>query len=151
MAQSLSQVYLHVVFSTKLREPLLKPKRLRMDVHSYMAATLNNLKCTAITVGGIEDHVHFLCRLGRNVKIAELIRDVKKASSGMLHDRSAALRDFHWQAGYGAFSISPSHVAAVTSYIRNQEEHHRRVGFQDEYRRLLKKYEIEYDERYVWD
>ena len=151
MPQSLSQVYLHVVFSTKHRAPWLKTQRLQADVHAYLAATLNNLECPAIVVGGIEDHVHFLCRLSRNIKIADLVRDVKKASSGMLHGRSAALADFHWQAGYGAFSISPSHLPAVTNYIRNQEEHHRRVGFQDEYRRLLTKYEIEYDERYVWD
>ena len=151
MPQSLAKVYLHVVFSTKNRQPFLKPKRLRTDVHSYLAGTLNNLECPAIIVGGIEDHIHFLCRLSRTVTIADLVRDVKKASSGMLHDRSKSLAGFQWQAGYGAFSISPSHVTAVTNYIRNQEEHHRRVGFQDEYRRLLKKYEVEYDERYVWD
>src|SRR5262245_39910595 len=124
MAQSLAQVYLHLVFSTRLREPRLKPKRLRMDVHAYMAGTLNNMQCPAIVVGGIEDHVHVLCRFNRSASIADLVRDLKKASSAMLHDRSAALRDFHWQAGYGAFSISPSHVTAVTNYIRNQEEHH---------------------------
>src|SRR4029434_9907961 len=151
MAQDLSHVYLHVVYTTTHRQPQLKSKRLHTDVHAYLAATLNKLECPAISVGGVEDHVHFLCRLYRNVTRAAWVRDVKKASSGMLHDRSTSLADFHWQAGYGPFSISHSHVTAVSNYIQNQDEHYRRVGFQDEYRRLLKKYEIDYDERYVWD
>jgi REP element-mobilizing transposase RayT len=151
MPQSLAQVYLHIVFSTKHRQPFLKPKALRTDVHAYLAATLSNLDCPAILVGGVDDHVHALCRLGRTITIANLVRDVKKASSSMLHDRSQALHQFAWQSGYGAFSISPSHVDAVTRYVANQEEHHRTETFQDEFRRLLKKYGIEYDERYVWD
>jgi REP-associated tyrosine transposase len=85
------------------------------------------------------------------VTVADLARDIKKASSSMLNDRGGALKGFHWQNGYGAFSVSPSHVEPLTVYIQNQEEHHRRESFQDEYRRLLKKYGLEFDERYVWD
>jgi putative transposase len=110
MPQSLAQVYLHIVFSTKNRYPWLKSKQLQADVHAYLAATLNNLECPCLIAGGVEDHVHLLCRLGRTATIADVVRDVKKASSSMLHDRSGALRDFHWQSGYGAFSIIPSHV-----------------------------------------
>jgi putative transposase len=121
-----------------------------MSTH-YLAATLNNLDCPALLVGGVEDHIHALCRLGRQITIANLIRDIKKASSSMLHDRSPQLRRFAWQSGYGAFSISPSHVPALMRYIENQEEHHKTETFQDEFRRLLRKYGIEYDERYVWD
>jgi REP element-mobilizing transposase RayT len=151
MPQSLAQVYLHIVFSTKLRRPFLKSKELRIDVHAYLAATLNNVECPALIVDGVEDHIHALCRLGRKITIANLIRDIKKSSSSMLHDRSAALRQFAWQSGYGAFSISPSHIPALTRYIENQEEHHKTETFQGEFRRLLRKYGIDYDERYVWD
>ena len=151
MAQSLAQGYLHIVFSTEDRYPWLKNKALREDVHAYLASTLNNMDCPCLIAGGVEDHVHILCRLGRQTTIANLVRDIKKASSSMLHDRDTKLQDFHWQNGYGAFSISPSHVAPLRRYIANQEEHHRRETFQDEFRRLLAKYEIEYDERYVWD
>jgi putative transposase len=151
MPQSLAQVYLHIVFATKERYPWLKSKELREDVHAYLAGTLNNMDCPCVIAGGVEDHVHILCRLGRTVAIANVVRDIKKASSGMLHDRGEALRGFHWQNGYGAFSISPAHVEALTAYIRDQAEHHREISFQDEYRRLLKKYGLEFDERYVWD
>jgi putative transposase len=151
MPQSLAQIYLHIVFSTKHRYPWLKPKQLQSDLHAYLAAMLNNMQCPCLIAGGVEDHVHILCRLGRTTTIADLVRDIKKASSSMLTDRSEALRGFHWQNGYGAFSISPSHVEALVAYIHNQEQHHRRESFQDEYRRLLAKYGLEYDERYVWD
>ena len=151
MPQSLAQIYLHIVFSTKDRVPWLKRNALQHDVHAYLAATLNNMDCPCLIAGGVEDHVHILCRLGRQTTIANLVRDVKKACSSMLHDRNGALRDFHWQNGYGAFSISPSHVEALKRYIANQEEHHRRETFQDEFRRLLRKFAAEFDERYVWD
>jgi len=109
------------------------------------------MQCPCLIAGGVEDHVHILCRLARTIAIADVVRDIKKASSSMLTDRGEALRGFHWQNGYGVFSVSPSHVEALTAYIRNQEEHHRQETFQDEFRRLLKKYGLDYDERYVWD
>lgn len=151
MPQSLAQVYLHIVFSTKHRYPWLKSKQLQGEVHAYLAATLNNLGCPCLVVGGIEDHVHLLCRLSRSITIADIVRDIKRASSSMLTDRGREFHGFHWQNGYGAFSISPSHVEALIAYIRNQEEHHRQETFQEEFRRLLMKYGLEFDERYVWD
>src|SRR5437773_1492617 len=151
MPQSLAQVYLHVVFSTKNRYPWLKGNRLQADVHAYISSTLNNMECPCLITGGVEDHVHTLCRFGRTLSIADLVRDIKRASSSMLNDRGGVLSAFHWQSGYGAFSVSPSHVDALKAYIRNQEEHHRQENFQDEYRRLLKKYGLEFDEQYVWD
>jgi putative transposase len=99
----------------------------------------------------VDDHVHILCRLSRTTTIADLIRDLKRASSGWIKREPAALADFDWQDGYGAFSISPSHVEGLKAYIRDQEQHHRRETFQDEFRRLMRKYGIEFDERYVWD
>jgi REP element-mobilizing transposase RayT len=124
---------------------------LRADLHAYISATLNNLGCPCLITGGVADHIHTLCRLGRQTTIADIVRDIKKASSSMLHDRDPSLRGFHWQNGYGAFSVSPSHVELLVEYIKNQEEHHRSESFQDEFRRLLKKYGLEFDERYVWD
>ena len=149
MPQSLAQVYLHLVFSTKNRQPLLVNPSIRQECHAYLAGTCNARGSPSLIVGGVADHVHLLCTLAREEAIAVLIRELKRESSKML--KTKGLASFYWQAGYGAFSVSPSHVAAVKEYIRNQEVHHQRVSFQDEFRRLLAKYGIAYDERYVWD
>jgi putative transposase len=100
---------------------------------------------------GVADHVHILCRLSRTMSIADLVAELKRESSKWIKVRDPRLAKFHWQDGYGAFSISPSHVEALQEYIRTQEEHHRHEGFQAEFRRILEKYEVEFDERYVWD
>ncbi len=149
MPQSLARVYLHLVFSTKNRQPFLADKDLRGQCHAYLAGTCKARGSPSILVGGVQDHVHILCTLSREESIAVLIRELKRESSKALKEKGAA--GFYWQAGYGAFSVSPGHVAAVKAYIANQEAHHRRVTFQDEFRRLLRKYGVEYDERYVWD
>jgi REP element-mobilizing transposase RayT len=149
MSQSLAKVYLHLVFSTKNRQPFLRDKQLRTQCHAYLAGTCKARGSPSIIVGGVEDHVHILCTLSREESISVLIRELKRESSKAL--KEMGLTSFYWQAGYGAFSVSPGHVAAVKEYICNQEAHHRKVSFQDEFRRLLKKYGIEYDERYVWD
>jgi len=151
MPQSLAQVYLHLVWSTKHRQSFLSDREQREKMHAYLAGTCHNLKCPSLIVGGIEDHVHILCRLGRTITIADLIRDLKRASSGWVKTLSPQLKEFDWQDGYGAFSISPSHVAGLSAYIRDQEQHHQRESFQDEFRRLMRKYGMEFDERYVWD
>jgi len=151
MSQSLSQVYLHIVFSTKNRIPFLQDKSVRQDLHSYMAGTCRNLESPSIIVGGVADHVHVLCRLAKTLTVSDLIRELKRESSKWTKEQSTDLANFYWQNGYGAFSISPSHVEALTTYIANQEEHHKTETFQDEFRRLLAKYHIEYDEKYVWD
>ncbi len=151
MPQSLAQIYLHVVFSTKERRPFLADPVLRDEMHRILGAECNNHECPVLCVGGVADHVHFLCRLGRAVAISELVKEVKRESTLWAKRKWENLRDFHWQSGYGAFSISPAHVDAVCEYIANQEEHHRRESFQEEFRGLLKKYGLEWDERYVWD
>src|SRR5207253_2558190 len=102
-------------------------------------------------VGGVADHVHLLCRMGRTRSVAEFVRELKRESSKWVKTNAGDMRDFAWQEGYGAFSLSPSHVEALRAYIANQEEHHRIVAFQDEFRRLLQKYGVEFDERFVWD
>ena len=150
MAQSLAQIYLHVVFSTKNRHPFLTDHAVRDNLFHYLGGTCRNQGCPALRVGGVADHVHILCRLSRERTVSDLVRELKRDSSKWLKAGSRDLRDFHWQDGFGAFSISPSHVPAVERYIAGQEEHHQTVTFQDEFLRLLKKYGIEYDERYLW-
>jgi putative transposase len=149
MPQSLAQIYVHLVFSTKDRMPYLQEKRIREELHDYLGGTCNELGCPIIRVGGTPDHVHLLCRLGRTLSVAQLIMELKRESSKWT--KLKGLADFYWQNGYGAFSVSPSHVNALCSYIETQEEHHKTETFQEEFRRLLKKYGLEWDERYVWE
>ncbi len=151
MAQSLSQLYIHIVFSTKNRAPFLKDKAFRERVHAYLKGIYDNQDSPSLQIGGVDDHVHILCRLSKKIAVADLIRELKRDSSSWIKVEQPSLADFHWQSGYGAFSVSPNHVEALKEYIKNQEEHHRRETFQDGFRRLLRKYGIEYDERYVWD
>jgi putative transposase len=151
MSQSLAQIYLHIVFSTKNRQAFLEDQSLREETHAYLAGTCNNLACPSLQVGGVADHVHLLCRFGRTIALADLLQELKRESSKWLKTKGPSLAEFHWQAGYGAFSISPGHVEMLREYIANQEEHHRTLSFKDEFRRLLQKYDVEYDERYVWD
>ena len=151
MPQSLVHMYIHIVFSTKHRRPFLEDHELRDRTHRYLAGICKNRDCPALLVGGIADHVHLLCRLGKTIDVSDLIRDLKQDSSKWVKTEESRLPDFHWQQGYGAFSISPSHVNALKHYITNQEEHHRYETFQDELRRLCAKYGVEIDERYVWD
>ncbi len=151
MPQSLTQIYLHIVFSTKNRAPYLKEEQLRAKIHAYLAGICKNLESPALIVGGVEDHMHLLCRFSKNISVAHLLGELKRDSSKWIKTKSPDLGEFHWQAGYGAFSISPSHVEALKQYIANQEKHHRQETFQDEFRRLCRKYGVATDERYVWD
>jgi len=151
MAQSLSKILIHSVFSTKDRRPLLRDKALREELHRYLGGILATLQCQPIVVGGVEDHVHLLCALSRTIAVAAMVKEVKRASSLWLKTRGRDLHDFAWQNGYGVFSIGFSQIEAARKYIAGQEEHHRKVSFQDEFRELLHRYEMEFDERYVWD
>jgi REP element-mobilizing transposase RayT len=151
MPQSLAQIYLHIVFSTKDRTPFLHNPDVLKRVHEYLGGICRNLDSPSITIGGVADHVHVLCRLSKTVALADFIRELKSDSSKQIKTMSEELDAFHWQNGYGAFSIGPTHVDPLVHYIATQEQHHRRESFQDEFRRLLRKYGIEYDERYVWD
>jgi putative transposase len=151
MPQSLSQIYLHIVFSTKNRTMYLQDKHLRAKTHAYLAGICQNLESPALIVGGVADHAHVLCRFSKNIAVAAFLRELKRDSSKWIKAECDPLRDFHWQAGYGAFSISPSHIEALKQYIANQEQHHRSETFQDEFRRLCREYGVPIDERYVWD
>lgn len=151
MSQSLVQIHVHLVFSTKHRTPWLTERDFRDRTHGYLVGICENQGSPSLKVGGVEDHVHILCRLSKTLDVSTLIRELKRDSSKWVKDQNPKLADFHWQQGYGAFSVSPSHVEALIEYIANQDEHHRRESFQDEFRRLCKKYGVEIDERYVWD
>jgi REP element-mobilizing transposase RayT len=151
MAQSLVEIYVHIIFSTKDRRAFLADVQVRKDVHAYLASVFNHHDCPAVEVGGVEDHVHIVCRLGKLASISDIVRDVKRASSIRLKNREIALPSFAWQAGYGAFSLSATHVDAARDYVRNQEEHHKTETFQDEFRRICKIYGAALHERYVWE
>ena len=151
MSQSLAKILVHTVFSTKERRPFLRDRALRDELHRYLGGILTNLGCQPILVGGVEDHVHMLSTLSRTCEAAEMVKEVKRGSSLWLKTKATELEEFAWQNGYGIFSIGFSQTPSVRQYIAQQEEHHRRMTFQDEFRGLLTKYEIEFDERYVWD
>lgn len=150
MSQSLAMLLVHFIFSTKNRVSVLVDP-VRPLLWRYMAGTLDALDSRAIQIGGTADHVHILCRMSKNIAACKLVEEIKIESSKWLKKQDASLADFHWQAGYGAFTIGESGVPVAERYILRQEEHHRHVSFQDEYRRFLAKYRIPYDERYVWD
>jgi REP element-mobilizing transposase RayT len=151
MSQSLAKILVHMVFSTKDRRPMLRDKAVREELHKYLGGILTNLDCQPIVAGGVEDHVHLLCALSRTQGAADVVKEVKRGSSVWLKTKGPELSDFAWQSGYGIFSIGYSQIEAVRGYIAGQEEHHRKVSFQDEFRELLRRYEIEFDEQYVWD
>jgi REP element-mobilizing transposase RayT len=124
---------------------------LRKALHAYVAATMKNLECIPVEIGGVEDHIHILCLFPRTQSVADVVKETKRVSTNWLQEKAAGLTDFHWQSGYGVFSVSQSNVDGVVEYIRHQEEHHRELTFQDEYRAFLRKHAVEFDERYVWD
>jgi putative transposase len=150
MPQSLSAVYIHLTFSTKDRRPFLREKPLRASLHAYLGGISKTLECPPIIVGGVEDHVHLLCRFGRTITQADWVKELKRVSNGWLKDQGGNYADFEWQNGYASFSVSQSNLEKVKRYIATQEEHHRKATFQDELRALLRKHGLEFDERYVW-
>ena len=151
MSQSLSKMWCHLIFSTKDRYPFLTKTEIREQTHAYMAGSLRKHNSVPLMVGGVADHVHSLFALSKNHSIAEIVYEVKRGSSKWIKTQGSTFRAFHWQSGYGAFSVSQSHVEQVRRYITGQERHHRRHTFQDELRQILRRYEIDYDERYLWD
>jgi REP element-mobilizing transposase RayT len=150
MSQSLVKNYIHIVFSTKYRQPLIHPP-IEAELHSYLGGECNRLECQSIKVGGFTDHIHVLCMLSKKIALMKLVEEIKSHSSKWIKTKGDDYSNFYWQDGYGAFSVNPAQVDAVIQYIANQHEHHSKKTFQDEYRAILKKYGMEYDERYVWD
>jgi REP element-mobilizing transposase RayT len=149
MGQSLAKNYIHIVFSTKYREPLIK-ESVESELYAYLGGICNNLECHSIKIGGFTDHIHILCLLSKKIALMKLVEEIKSHSSKWIKTKGDDYKNFYWQDGYGAFSVNPSEVDVVINYIANQKEHHRKKTFQDEYRAFLKKYNVEYDEQYVW-
>jgi putative transposase len=149
MPQSLSKIWTHLIFSTKDRYPFLNDDTIRQEMHTYVASILKSHNCPTLIVGGVADHIHALFVLSKNDSIAAIVYEIKRSSSKLA--KIKGLKKFYWQSGYGAFSVSESNVKAVSKYIERQEQHHRRRTFEQEFREFLKRYNVDYDERYVWD
>jgi REP element-mobilizing transposase RayT len=150
MGQSLVKNYIHIIFSTKLRAPLIL-ESIENELYSYIGGICKQLECYPVKIGGYIDHIHILCMLSKKSPLMKLLEEIKAHSSKWIKTKDDTLKKFYWQNGYGAFSVNPYEVDKVIAYIENQKEHHRKKTFQDEYRAFLKKYNVEFDEKYVWD
>jgi putative transposase len=150
MAQSLSNVLVHIVVSTKNHLPLIT-KPIDAELYAYVMSIFNSHNCPVVRIGGHNDHVHILCNLARTISISELIEHFKSSSSKWIKTKGPEFESFYWQNGYGIFSVSQSNAKTVAAYIERQADHHRKLSFKDEFRMFLKKHNVSFDERYVWD
>ncbi|MCX6266764.1 MAG: IS200/IS605 family transposase [Bacteroidetes bacterium] len=150
MGQSLVKNYIHIIFSTKLRAQFIYSPY-DQELYRYLGSICNNLESQVLKIGGYSDHVHILCLLSKKTALVKLVEELKSHSSKWMKTKDESLKNFYWQDGYGAFSVNPSEVDTVKTYIDNQQRHHCKKTFQQEYRAFLEKYKVEYDERYVWD
>lgn len=150
MGQSFVKNYIHLVFCTKYRASLIYPPYDK-ELHAYLGGICKKLECQPIRINGYRDHIHILCGVSPKIAVMKLVQELKSRSSKWMKTKDISLKSFRWQNGYAAFSVRPIYMDRLINYIDNQYEHHRRKDFQKELRRLLKKYQIEYDEAYVWD
>ena len=150
MAQSLACLHAHLVFSTRQRAPLIHDA-IRRALHAYLATVLQDLKCPAILINSVADHVRILFDLGRTSAVSHVVEKIKTASSKWMKRQGPQYASSAWQGGYGVFAVSESMVETVRRYVARQEEHHRKTSFQEEYRAFLDRHRIAYDERYMWD
>jgi putative transposase len=150
MPQSFAYLNCHIIFSTKNREPLLLP-HFTARLYQYIGGTVRALGGSLVAAGGMPDHIHLSVSMGRQMSVADTVRDVKCNSSHWIHETIADLHGFAWQAGYGAFSVSRSALDDVKRYIAGQAEHHRVKSFQEEFLQFLKRHDMEYDKRYIWE
>jgi len=150
MAQSLANILLHVVFSTKQRRPWIDVD-IETELFKYLATACRTLDCPTHAIGAADDHIHIACSLARTIPVSKLIQEIKQDSSKWTKSKGAKFADFAWQSGYGAFSIGQSQLDDLRAYIANQREHHRQITFQDEFRQICQRYNVELDERYAWD
>ena len=148
MGQSLSQLYIHLIFGTKNRQPIIK-EELETKLHAYIAGILKNMNSPALSINSVPDHIHILFRLSKNYALAKIVEEIKKNSSKWVKTNFDKLQNFKWQIGYGAFSVSSSKIDIVKNYISNQKEHHKKVSFKEELENFLNEYNIvEYNEKY---
>ncbi len=150
MPQTHVQHFAHIVFSTKFREPLLFPP-IDAELHNYIAGLCNDKECTPVIVGGFTDHIHILCYHSKKIALMDLVKHVKSNSSKWIKTQGEAYQNFQWQIGYGSFCVDHTRLEQVKTYIANQKQHHGEMTFQTEYLAFLKKYNVPYDERFMWD
>ena len=148
MSQSLAKNYIHLIFATKYRENIIKQTDLS-ELYAYITGILNHIDCPMICIGGTTNHVHVLCVLNKNMALSKMVEEVKRSSSKWIKSKDPFYRQFGWQNGYGAFSVSQSKVEIVVKYIQNQEEHHKKMLFVDELKMFLREYDVEYKEEYL--
>ena len=148
MSQSLAKNYIHLIFATKYRENIIKQTDLS-ELYAYITGILNHIDCPMICIGGTTNHVHVLCVLNKNMALSKMVEEVKRSSSKWIKSKDPFYRQFGWQNGYGAFSVSQSKVEIVVKYIQNQEEHHKKMLFVDELKMFLREYGVEYEEEYL--
>lgn len=149
MGQTLTNLRVHIIFSTKDRLPQIVPES-KERLHAYLGGILRELRCPGLAINGTNDHVHVLAGVHQSMSISDLVRTLKSNSSGWMHDTFPGSGAFGWQNGYGAFSVSQSNVSKVIEYIHTQEEHHRVKSFKEEFLDFLRVHEIEYDPKYIW-
>ena len=150
MPQSFAFIPIHYIWSTKNRQPLIKSE-IEQELYKYLAGIFRGQDSKTISINGTQDHIHVLSLLSRKITIAKLVEEVKKCSSKWIKTKGKIYQNFYWQNGYAALGIGQSNIEALKKYIENQKEHHKKKTFQEEYIAFLKRYNIEYDERYVWD
>ena len=150
MPHALSKVYVHITFSTKKRYPFIDDS-VSERLWEYLGGICKGMECHPVRVGGCADHVHILCLLSKKVLQVKLLEEVKKQSSKWIKTIDERYSNFYWQEGYGLFSVNPAEIDIVVDYIANQKIHHQKRTFEDEFLAFLKKYKVEYDERYIWD
>ncbi|MBC7850373.1 MAG: IS200/IS605 family transposase [Chitinophagaceae bacterium] len=149
MGQSLVQNYLHLVFSTKNRLPMID-SRIEKELHRYLISISNELDCKVIQLGGYVDNIHSLCMLSKKITLVQFMEELKRKSSKWIKTKNDCYQNFYWQDGYGAFSVSPNAVNRVSAYIESQHQHHSTMSFQQEYVGMLEKYRVAFDEKYIW-
>ncbi len=150
MTQSLTKLLIHVVFSTQKRSSWLD-EDISSELYPYISKILENHNCRALQIGGVENHIHILCVMAKTLSIGKIVEEIKTSTSKWIKTKDPKYKYFYWQHGYGAFSISSGHIEAVCDYIANQKQHHKTITFEDEFRSLLQKYDIKFDERHPLD
>ncbi|OGT15761.1 MAG: hypothetical protein A3I12_02265 [Gammaproteobacteria bacterium RIFCSPLOWO2_02_FULL_38_11] len=154
MSQSLSQLIIHLIFSTKHRHPFLKQEELRQQLYCYIKSICHRQKCEIISIGGTKDHIHILLNLHKNSTASLLVEEIKKSSSKWIKTRVSnddEIKNFYWQKGYAILSVSQSNISKVKTYIENQKQHHKKQNFKEELRCFLIKHHLQYNECYLWD
>lgn len=150
MPQSLVKNYVHIIFSTKHRNDFIDEK-IETELFAYISTLCKDLESPALQIGGTDNHIHILCLLSRKIALMKFVQEIKAVSSKWIKTKGRKYEDFFWQEGYGAFSVNPNNIFAVTEYIKNQREHHKEFDFKSEMINYYKKYKIDYDEKYIWD